>query len=210
MTGMLSSVQNTTNAAGKSPKPVISLNQEKLSMAEQAKPDNTGRGPYFEFSSPEDITGIAIGRIKALKIFENYPDFDSKLNGAKTGEPFKVKSLDGKPDYYIIPLVKNDNYVGSATVYIIDGKAMFGSVGSFDPVDEILPVSTDKAISILKSTKGLTEVPQPIQVYKTSKLSVNRNLPFWQFDFSDSTHYYVSQDGSVFDKIEQLDIKPGS
>jgi hypothetical protein len=143
-----------------------------------------------------------MGRIKALKIYENYPDFNTKLNGAQTGEPFKVKSLDGNPDYYIIPLVNNDEYVGSTTVFIIDGKAIFGSVANFKPVDKILPVSIDKAISILKSSKGLAEVSKPILVYKTSKLSADRNLPFWEFTLYDGTNYYVNQDGSIFDKIE--------
>lgn len=202
LTGMFLSTQYTTNAAGKLPKPVISLDQQKVSMAEQAKPDNTGRGPYFEFSTQQDIANISMGRIKALKVFENYPDFNTKLNGAQTGEPFQVKSLDGKPNYYIVPLVNNDEYVGSATVFIVNGKAMFGSVANFKPVDKILPVSTDEAISILKSAKGLAEVPKPILVYKTSKLSLDRNLPFWEFTLSDGTNYYVNQDGSIFDKIE--------
>lgn len=211
ITGMLfTGVQSTVKAAGKLPKPVISLNQEKVSIAEQAKPDNTGRGPYFEFSTPEDIASISTGRIKALKVFENYPDINTKLNGAQTGEPLQVKSLDGKPNYYIIPFIKKDQYVGSATVYIIDGKAMFGSLADFDhPVDKILPVSIDEATSKLKSTKGFAEVPKPILVYKTSKLSMDRNLPFWEFTSSDGINYYVSQDGSIFDKIETLDTLLG-
>ena len=129
-------------------------------------------------------------------------DMGLSQRNTQTGEPFQVKSLDGKPDYYIVPLVNNDEYVGSATVFIVVGKEMFGSVANFKPVDKILPVSTDEAISILKSAKGLSEVPKPILVYKTSKLSGDRNLPFWEFTLSDGTNYYVNQDGSIFDKIE--------
>ena len=140
----------------------------------------------FPITSINDLTQI---------IYRNsfYSNSDSEISDciqARTpGTPVLVHSLDGDPDYYIIPYFKNDQLCVKVGVEIRSGFGYILGVGQafgnkYPQVNAI-----DAAQQVIMKT-GQNIIGQPLFVFMKIREADPLN-PFWQVSTGDNQVFYV-------------------
>jgi hypothetical protein len=176
---------------------VVDLNRQ---LVEQAK-NVTTSGQRIPFNNDIDVASVAYGSLQ--HVINAYPDYQQNLSDIMPGMPLFVKSYDKEiPNYYIVPFTKDDLVLGSVIVMAYGNEAVFSSAGYYqNPQPDVLLVDSKKAKEILSTTKGIEKLPSPSLVFQQSELSLGPGSPFCEFDFSDNTKLYVTQQGKVYDSI---------
>jgi hypothetical protein len=109
---------------------------------------------------------------------------------AKNPEPaLLVHRIDGKPDYYLVPFLKDNKICAVAIVEIIDSMGYVGGMGQAFG-DKFPYGSADEASQIVNKKTG-KQIDQIDLVYGYSLETYNPLYPYWQVTTVDNQTYYV-------------------
>jgi hypothetical protein len=140
----------------------------------------------FPILSINDLTQI-IYQNASLTNPEEY--FGDCILSRTPGTPVLVQSLDGDPEYYIVPYFKNNKLCVKISIEIRNGYGYVTAVGQAFG-DNYPAVSAGEAIQQVILKTGKKTISEPILAFLKSRETDPLN-PFWKITTEDNQIYYV-------------------
>ncbi len=111
------------------------------------------------------------------------------IQSREPGLPLLVHSLDGDPDYYLVPYYRHGELCAKVSIEIKNDLGYVTAIGQ--AFGKKYPqVSADEAVQLVIKKTGKQVVEKPYLAFVKSK-EVDPLNPFWQITTSDNLVYYV-------------------